>query len=348
MSKIVRFLHHVVFMGFFEGRKEVTIIKANNDTEITLLIPDVILKDKTFSNYSLAVYCVLQALVTPTHLYKQCITLAQIEFYLTGQVSNRRRISDYIRCGINELIENKIILKESECQKNYILDCKKMWVNTKSGNFTTITFSEVQKIFQLTNINNFLLLHYFILLMSTITSSITVYLPNGDYKNRVVGNFTIDYLSKLAGISERSIIEYNKILEENNLLYVNRNGDFVLDEQNNIKKMSNVYGRPCDSEYINEFANSKQKYNSSYRYVQTNEVSANNNRRLAQMYQQILKGNGERYSKTEIIEIYDYIVSQNKKYDKLYEKHNYEEYLNKIRDVSVFEKYDFLQKRKNE
>ena len=184
--------------------------------------------------------------------------------------------------------------------------------------------------------------------MSTITSSITVYLPNGDYKNRVVGNFTIDYLSKLAGISERSIIEYNKILEENNLLYVNRNGDFVLDEQNNIKKMSNVYGRPCDSEYINEFANSKQKYNSSYRYVQTNEVSANNNRRLAQMYQQILKGNGERYSKTEIIEIYDYIVSQNKKYEKLYEKHNYEEYLNKIRDVSVFDKYDFLQKRKNE
>lgn len=307
------------------------------------MIPDVILKDKTFSNYSLAVYCVLQALVTPSHIYKQCVTLTQIEFYLTGQVSNRRRISDYIRCGINELIENKIILKQSECQKHYILDCKNMWLDTKSGNFTTITFSEVQKIFQLTNINNFLLLHYFILLMSTITSSITVYLPNGDYKNRVVGNFTIDYLSKLAGISERSIIEYNKILEENNLLYVNRNGDFVLDEQNNIKKMSNVYGRPCDFEYINEFANSKQKYNSSYRYVQTNEVSANNNRRLAQMYQQILKGNGERYSKTEIIEIYDYIVSQNKKYEKLYAKHNYDDYLNKIRDVSVFEKYDFIE-----
>lgn len=324
-----------------------TIIKANNDTEITLFIPDSILKDKTFSNYSLAVYCVLQALTTPTHIYKQCVTLTQIEFYLTGQISNRRRISDYIKCGINELTENKIILKESECQKHYILDCKNMWLDTKNGNFTMITFSEVQKIFQLSNINNFLLLHYFILLMSTITSSITVYLPNGDSKNRVVGNFTIDYLSNLTGISERSIIEYNKILEENNLLYVNRDDDFLLDEQNNIKKMSNAYGRPCDFEFINEFANSKQKYNSSYRYMQTN-VSANNNRRLAQKYQQILKGNGEKYSKTEIIEIYKYVTSQNEKYERLYEKHNYDEYLKKIRDVSVFEKYDFLQNYKNQ
>lgn len=322
---------------------EVNVIKEKNNTEITLLIPDVIVKDKIFSNYSIAVYCVLQALSIPTHLYKQCITQNQIEFYLTGEVSNRRRLSDYIKCGINELIDNNIIIKEHEVHKHYILNCSNLWIDTKTENFTKITFDEVQKIFQLSNVNNFLLLRYFILLMSTITSSITVYLPNGDFKNRVVGNFTIDYLAKLAGISERSVIEYNKLLEENNLLYVYRDNDFILDDENNIKRLSNVYGRCCDSEFINEFANSKQKYNSSYRYVQTNKVAANNNRRLAQKYQQILKGNGERYSKTEIIEIYDYIVSQNKKYEKLYEKNNYDEYLNKIRDVSVFEKYDFIE-----
>ena len=36
--------------------------------EITLLIPERITNDKTFSNYSLAVYCALHALSVPNQL----------------------------------------------------------------------------------------------------------------------------------------------------------------------------------------------------------------------------------------------------------------------------------------
>ena len=169
--------------------------------------------------------------------YLQCITQNQIEFYLTGQLSGRRRISDYIRCGLNELIDNGIIIKENEIQKHYILDCSKLWIDTKKTKFTPITFSEVQKIFQIENVNNFLLLRYFILLMGTISSSITVYLHNGENKIRVVGNVSIEYLSNLSGISIRSIIEYNKLLEKTGLLYVYRQRDFILDEEKGVKSL---------------------------------------------------------------------------------------------------------------
>lgn len=315
--------------------------------EITLFIPESLVNNQALSNYSLATYCVLHALSIPTNMPIQCITQYQIEFYLTGKLSGRRVISDYIKCGINELISNHIIKKIEEDKKHYVLDCSNLWIDTVNEHFTVLTFSEVKRIFQAENINNFLLLRYFIFLVGTISSKITVYLENGEYKNRVVGNFTIDYLSELSGISERTIIEYNKILEELNLLYVFRQQDFVIDSENNIKHLSNIYGRPCDIEYIKTFAINQQKYHESYRYVKNNTSKVNNNRRLAQMYQQLLKGKGAGYTDGEILDIYNYVISENKKYERLYEKKGYEEYLDKIRNTQVFKQFKFIKTKED-
>lgn len=281
----------------------------------------------------------------PTLTDKHCVTIQQITYHLTENVNHlksRNRMVDYIKCGLNELIENNVISKLDEIQKHYILDCSNLWIDTEFNNYTILYFSEVQKIFQIENINNFLLLRYFVFLVGTISSKINVYLENGDYKNRVVGNFTIDYLSELSGISERSIIEYNKILEENGLLYVFRQQDFVIDKENNIKHLSNIYGRPCDIEYIKTFATNQQKYYESYRYVKNNISKVNNNRRLAQMYQQLLKGRGTDYTNGEVLDVYNYVISENKKYERLYEKKGYEEYLEKIRDTEIFKQFNFI------
>ena len=281
----------------------------------------------------------------PTLSDKYCTTVQQITYHLTENVSHlkfRNRMVDYIKRGLNELIENNVISKLDEIQKHYILDCSNLWVDTNFTNYTVLNFSEVKRIFQAENINNFLLLRYFILLVGTISSKITVYLESGEYKNRVVGNFTIDYLAELSGISERSIIEYNKILEELGLLYVFRQQDFVIDKENHIKHLSNIYGRPCDIEYIRAFATNQQKYYESYRYVKNNTSKVNNNRRLAQMYQQLLKGGGTDYTNVEVLDIYNYVISENKKYERLYEKKGYEEYLDKIRDTEIFKQFKFI------
>ena len=288
-------------------------IEIENKTDITLLIPEKLIFDNTFSNYSLAVYCVLRTLSQPTQLPIQCVTQEQVEFYLTGQLSNRRRMNDYIKCGINELVENHIIEKNDIVQKHFILDCTNLCTNESQEHFVIITFEEVKKIFNVENTNNFLLLKYFCSLIWTISSKITVYLENGEYKNRVVGNFTIDYLSELSGIGVRTIIEYNKILEEIGLIYIYRQEDFVLDKENNIKRLNNIYGRASDIEYITTFAKNQQKHYESYRYLENNNKKANNKRRLAQMYQQLLKERGEKYTEKDIIEIYNYVIEQNQK-----------------------------------
>ena len=241
-------------------------------------------------------------------------------------------------------MDNHIIEKIDEQQKHYILDCSNLCISNSKEFFTVITFGEVQKIFNVENVNNFLLLRYFVSLISTISSKITVYLDNGEYKNRVVGNFTIDYLSELSGITDRTIIEYNKILEEIGLIYIYRQEDFVLDKENNIKRLNNIYGRASDIEYITTFAKNQQKHYESYRYLENNNKKANTKRRLAQMYQQLLKGRGEKYTENEILEIYNYVIEENQKYERMYEKNKCEDYLDKIRDTDIFDKYEFLKR----
>ena len=319
-------------------------IEIENKTDITLLIPEKLIFDNTFSNYSLAVYCVLRTLSQPTRLPIQCVTQEQVEFYLTGQLSNRRRMSDYIKCGINELVENHIIEKNDIVQKHFILDCTDLCTNESQEHFVIITFEEVRKIFNVENINNFLLLKYFCSLIWTISSKITVYLDNGEYKNRVVGNFTIDYLSELSGIGVRTIIEYNKILEKIGLIYIYRQEDFVLDKENNIKRLNNIYGRASDIEYITTFAKNQQKYYEPYHYLENNNKKANTKRRLAQMYQQLLRGGGKDYTEKDITEIYNYVIEENQKYERMYEKNKCEDYLDKIRNIDIFDKYEFLKR----
>lgn len=313
------------------------------ENKITLLIPKSISDSNEYSNYSIATYCLLQELSVPNQLLIQCVTCNQLVFYLTGEVSQQRnRMTDYIKCGIRELIDNGIITKLDEFSKHYVLDCHNLWIDSSQGNFTKIYFNEIQQIFSIKNINQFSLLRYFITLIGTLSGKITVYLENGEYKNCVVGNFTIDYLAQLSGISNRSVIEYNKILEEHNLIYIYRQKDFIFEEDNSIRQLTNVYGRYDDSEYIDMFAKNQKQYKDSYKYRKNNHEVANNKRKLAQMYQQLLKGKGEKYTEQEISDIYNYVIDENKKYERMYEKNGYEDYLDKIRDIDVFDKYDFL------
>lgn len=319
--------------------------KNHVENDITLFIPKSIIYNNTYSNYALAVHCVLQTLSIPTQIPIQCVTIHQLIYYLTGLESQQRNhIYDYIKCGLNELIINNVVIKLSEFQKHVVLDCSNLWTDTENEKFAIVTFQEVKKIFQAENTNNFLLLKYFVLLMESINTKTTVYLDNGMSKNRVVGNMTINYLSEISGLAERTVIEYNKLLEELGLLYIHRQEDFIITDNNEIKKLANVYGRPNDSLYIDTFAENQRKYLQSYGYVNKSCTNANIKRRLAQMYQQILRGNGEKYSKSEIISVFNYVISENRKYENLYKKDNQQCHLKKIRDITVFEKYDFIDK----
>ena len=333
-------------MILIKNKKEI----SKNETNI--FIPINIVNSSSFSNYALASYSILKLLTVTTYIDKHYITPAQIEFYLTGKIARSRRFSNYIMCGIDELVNDKVILKIGEYKDGYILDCSSLWIQDNSI-FVIVTYEEIKKVFEIENTNNFLLLKYFIFLMGTISSKIEVYIDAVQSKTRVVGTFTIEKLAELSGISKRSVIEYNKLLEECGLLYVYRQNDFTINKiSQEIKTLPNVYGRPSDKIYIDAFAENQKQYRESFRYVTKNTEKVNNNRRMAQMYNQLIKLSKEdkeiKYSNREIQDIYNYVISENKKYELLYKKNEYEEYLEKIRDVDIFNKYDFIERSEND
>lgn len=217
---------------------------------------------------------------------------------------------------------------------SYYLDCKKMWTDTNSDAYVAIDIEEVQKVMNIGGFNNFSLLKYYIYVIGTISGSITVMLPNGDKKSNVVGKLTQDYLADGSELSHRSVIDYNKALEMAGVLYIHHQNDFVFDGNGRLKQLPNIYGRPEDKAYIDTFAKNQKGYFGSYNFIHKDPESTNNNRRLAQMYNHLIKG--KEYSPIQIQEIYDYVIRENKKYTLMYEKNKDESYLEKIRDVEVF------------
>ena len=154
-------------------------------------------------------------------------------------------------------------------------------------------------------------------------------------------------ISQISRITQKSIVEYNKILENIGLIYIYRQNDFIINKDTGeITRLTNVYGRPEDKIYIDTFAINQQKYKDSYRYVENNIKKANDKRQFAQIYNQIYKNNDSKYSQEKIQQVYEYVLQENHKYEALYKKNNDETYLEKIRDVQIFNKYNFLIKGK--
>ena len=80
---------------------------------------------------------------------------------------------------------------------------------------------------------------------------------------------------------------------------------------------------------------------------QKNKEQADNNRRLAQIYNRICDGHGDNYDETTIKKVRNYIVNKNKtlyeKYDDAIAKgYTGEDFLDQIKDEDIFEQFDFL------
>lgn len=310
-----------------------------------LWLSEKIYKSDKITVYGLAAYCAIKTLLYNDEQKEICTNADILSYQLIKNTQPPRRFLERIKTGYEELLEQGIINKVGINSKYDVLDCTNLFITEDTDYFTIVTYDEILRIFQVDNVNNLILLKYFIFLIGTISSTIDVYLDPIQHKCRVVGNLTIDYISKLAGIGTTSIIEYNKILEKENLLYVYRQRDFIINEDNGeITTLPNVYGRPVDKVYINAYAVNQKKYKNSYKYVENNIKGANERRRLAQMYNQLRKGNDSKYSPETIQQIYGYVLQENQKYQNVYEKTQDKQCLNKIRDVRVFEKYGYLNK----
>ena len=112
-----------------------------------IIFPESIYNSPTYSNYSIAVYGILKLL--STSIKKQCVTPYQISYLITDDDTQSRYITNFAKCGIEELINENIITKINEVQKHYILDCKNLWFDTRKEKFAIISANEMFDIFHI-------------------------------------------------------------------------------------------------------------------------------------------------------------------------------------------------------
>lgn len=305
-----------------------------------------VVENKNLTNDGLTVYVALKKLMNKEEK-EYYISHNMIAFTLFGNTNFNRYFLNHIKYGLQNLVDMKLIKVNATIGKNeFVLDLSKLFfeidnVDETKNYFIKIHSNEVHKIMQ-SNKDKFNLLKCFIHTISSIDYGAKVYVDIS-YKNVEVGYMTQEYLGSLCGLNQVDYYKYSVELENLGVLYIRRNEDFYLDGDTP-KRLANCYGRPCDKNLINLYSTKYSEMKDSIDFKCNKEMTtkkANYKKSLAMKFNEIVKGKD--YSKEEILDIYNYVLTENKKYTALYNKHEDENYLEKIRDVDVFRKYDFIE-----
>lgn len=303
-----------------------------------------VIENKNLSNDGLAVYVALRKLMNKEEK-EYYISHNMIAFTLFGNTEFNRYFINHMKYGLQNLVDMKLITIRTTISKNeFVLDLSNLFFSTDNEvekYFIKIYSNEVHKIMQ-SNKDKFNVLKCFICTIGSFDYGAKVYVDIS-YKNVEVGYMTQEYLGSLCGFNQVDYYKYSVELENLGVLYIRRSDDFYLDGDIP-KRLANCYGRPCDKKLIDLYSTKYSEMKDSIDFKCNKEMTtkkANYKKSLAMKFNEMLKGKD--YSKEEILDIYNYVLAENKKYAALYNKHEDENYLEKIRDVGVFKNYDFIE-----
>lgn len=274
-----------------------------------------------------------------------CISVNRLAYSLIGEMDYEKALTDSLQRGIYELSGGEwiSIRKDLSTNKSYefVLDIEKLWLDTEKDKFTVVFPADVHKIMTCNEKmdKRIRMLKYYVALVSTFDWSL-------DGK---IGHMSQEYIAGLADNSIRTCQRYNDILVDMQMIYVYKSNDKVRDDYK-LKQIKNCYSRYDDKDLCEQYAsNYENMYGVEHTIVQTkkNKEQADNNRRLAQIYNRICDGHADDYDEATIKKVRNYIVNKNKtlyeKYDDAIAKgYTGEDYLDQIKDEEIFEQFDFL------
>lgn len=301
------------------------------------------------------------------------ISVNRLVFTLIGENDCEKSLYDALQRGIYELDgkEHISIRKDLSTTKSseFIMDLSKLHLDTSKETFVIVYNDEIYKLLTCKELmyKRIKMVKYFVALISTFDNSkgmaVLENMPNLQGK---IGHMTQSYISTQADNSERTCQRYNAILVDMKMIYVYKSDDYICLENesgnNSLVQINNCYSRYSDREVCKQYASNYENfYGTEHKIViaKKKKTQANKNRGLAQIYVQICNGNTD-YSKEKIIEVYKYISNMNKSIqDQIDEKYQQEYYQRKgalsysdkayveklegkLREVSIFEQFDFL------
>ena len=196
-------------------------------------------------------------------------------YALTGGINYSTRCKEALLFGFNELVENgyvKIIKKKKDY---YILDYSPMIINPSDEKYVIIDPKDIRTIFNLEGVKIFQLLKYYVVLASTMTVSLGM--PTDRYSECpvLVSNLAASYLAKLSDISYQTVLSYNVMLEESNIIYVYRQHVRSVTKEGTPYTTPNIYGKYADKDWIDakapKFLNQK-RHNDVYTYKNSGDI----------------------------------------------------------------------------
>lgn len=246
-----------------------------------------------------------------------------IAYTLYGNRSYTKYTISHLKTACGKLESVGLIKKiDSYSTNEFIIDMGNLHFeqNTEKGIFyTVITLDEVHRIMNIdTKKDNFAILRYFIILISSICHDKGTYDHSSGCSEHTdfVGFMTLDTLADWCGTTKARIIEYNSILETEKIIYTYRHKQNKKDiETGQIMSFSNHYGRYEDRQWIIQFAN---EYIATYNLKETETLvkaeKSRENKRYAAIYNLLAKdfdkyiGN---FSDADLVGTYKYIHNKN-------------------------------------
>lgn len=305
-----------------------------------------------------------------------CVSVNRMAYVLIGSQDKYEKVFlDSLQRGIYELqlAEALTILQDfsTKVSYEYLLDVSKMYLDTEKENFIILFPEEVHKILTCKEVmkKKISILKYYVALISTFNWSKDMnYIEGIQNLQGKIGCMSIEYIAEQAGmLSQRTCIRYNEVLSEIKILYIYKSNDKIR-ENDKLKQIKNCYSRYVDKDVCELYASSYENYRGvRHKIVITKKKKeqADNNRRLAQIYNRICDGYGDAYDEPIIRKVQKYIINKNKTLQEEIDGKYAQEYYQKeghltdsderwvkrlsdqIKDESVFEKFDFLKDSDN-
>ena len=296
---------------------------------------------------------------------EDCVSVMRMAFSLVGFYEKYpRTLTDALQRGIYELIaEDKItIIGSFNKGTEFILNMEKIYFDTSNGgqHFVKVSSDEVRKILVCDESmkKKIWMLKYYVALVDSFDWSANMKckdnMPNLQGK---IGHMTQSYISSLAGISEKTCQRYNVILEDKiRMIYVYRSNDKIRADDS-LRQITNCYSRYADKEICKQYATDfedKMGYNHRILKTKKNKEQADNNRRLAQVYNRICEGYGDKYDESTVRKVFKYITNKNKmlideigrkeagKYLTYADREYVEKLRSQIRNTVAFEQFPYL------
>lgn len=289
-----------------------------------------------------------------------CISVNKMAYSLIGAMEKYdKALLDALIRGVYELVSGNILTIIQPYQNEWVLDFENMYVDTATDKYTVIIAREIRKILTINGQmkRNISMLKYFVALVSTFdwSASMKYQMDMPDLQGKLT-HMPQDYIAGQADISIKTCRRYNDLLVDSKVIYIYKSNDKIKFDDS-LKQINNCYSRYEDRELCKMYAsNYEDTMGYQHKIVKTRKKKeqADNNRRLAQIYNRICDGYGGSYENATIREVYLYVQNMNKSIQSEIDTKRKQAYMtesdkawveklkSKLRNVSVFEQFDFL------